>query len=491
MSTVNSRSPEKEELIEKLRAGFFDPASSIIDRELLIAFQQGLERWVQVNLFPEHPERTFICEFLPDNHQFIQIDPFASFAVESGNSELSPVGVGTILLPSTNNTVEIALIEPEGAVELIIKLQAEAASNSLAGLGPDPELDLYCDVDGPHTLDAFETMMQARWPISWATAIGSEGVWPKMGFRKLAETADGPAALSLLNLTCHVGSSRFMRLPLENIHADVHRLGDRCEYRIKVKVGSVAGQLAERLTGRLKVNHFPFWNRHLGVVDRSAYITREERSIRVEIERGVPLLVLECSDVLRGSQFVDSRWAMWVDPVRCFEFVHTGSSELRLDFKTTPSTDLRVVYLAENVCGTSGELEGSRLRRDSIQFTVLCEIPKIDNTSLSLAWWLSRGYSFPPLARFLTESELRRILWDLMPLPLKEHKPHIKFRSVLRGSSNGQCGIHGYPTIIATLEIKASPDREDLTYYCSWLQRMISPMCPIGIHVAVETSLIP
>ncbi|TKB96460.1 MAG: hypothetical protein E5W81_04200, partial [Mesorhizobium sp.] len=229
---IEADSIKRSDVIRFLKSGLLEVGVEQVDRELLLALQQGLERWAGRQLFPASRERVFVCEYVSTESGFQTIDSFDSFLHSDGISSLSPISRDTVLIPSIDNTIQI--VPNDETLELVIRLRPEAAQATLSHLPEDVELELYCAADNAQILKAFEMLTQGRWPRDWALPEGSLQTWPRTGLREMLDMSDATAdsgSLPLLSLMRHAGDSRFVRLPLANLHADMSVSDEACEYR--------------------------------------------------------------------------------------------------------------------------------------------------------------------------------------------------------------------------------------------------------------------
>ena len=205
-------------------------------------------------------------------------------------------------------------------------------------------------------------------------------------------------------------------------------------------------------------------------------------------------MIMECSDGAARHYWADRRWGRWLDPVRTFDFRPTKSKDLELTFSGKIPEDLRIVYLAEDVCGKEDEVVRSEFAHDRLKLSALEELHVDDEPSLSLAWWLARGYVFPPLARIHTRGQLLQFVRELLPAPIKDLDPEIGVSTVLRPrplgkTSSGRSPIFAYPVVVVTLTSRRHGRIAALGYYCEWLSRRLTAMCAPGTIVDVEARM--
>jgi len=522
---LNPNPVDPEQLLEIMRTVAASDAWDTQNWALHQAFVRGLEEWAQAKLFPAVAPRYFVAG-LSSSMRLQQ--PCVVNSLDrwnTGHGRTAPVPEQTLLLATEHDQVSLDPVVGQGDVlNLSIPLAVPFADQlaQLPTIHPE-ELDLYCDANNRQTLGAFHRLLGSRWPRDIGLPSNSREVWPRIGLRpvwRLRGPPLSPGPVDLLNLTHHPLQDRFARLPLSSLAAYA-KDSPRPALVVPIQVGADAREVAARLDGHLFVNHVPFWNYHIGLVDCPKYVDVLQRSDAAFNDVVVPLddapgtspyLVIECWSRSPHVAFVERRWSSWVDPFLCFETPRTIGSEseyqsaedvreLRLRFAPGKvGQNLVVVYVVAE------DWSVNAIQRDDVVTTSLPErellrvrdmIGFVDEGAqtrafeeMQLATWLAAGRRSFPDAPIVTRDELARAVWRWLPDSLRRRvRGHqsttplpldwIRIWTALQDQQG-----RSYPITVVELLLRGKA--EDLSYYLEWLSRTLEARCPFGTSLEVR-----
>ncbi|MDP1562006.1 MAG: hypothetical protein Q8M16_11565 [Pirellulaceae bacterium] len=233
---------------------------------------------------------------------------------EQSGALLSPVARRSCPVPTNDPCIKLSACQDAVVLEMVLD-----PKDSIP-IGPLRELSIYCDAEGPggrKALEAFSLLAAGVWPDRIAFPRHGEESYPRMGTGPCWEPslAWGSAA-NLFPQVLHPFMQRFLRVPFAETFADRSDSGVRIE--VKVGVGHAEG-IAAALNGKLLLNHMLMWNRLMERIEPET-VRREMPTLA-----GPNPIILQCTDVQSGHEFVDSRflpagmdpaWSVKVSPSR-------------------------------------------------------------------------------------------------------------------------------------------------------------------------------
>jgi hypothetical protein len=463
----------------------------------------GLMELTQHAFFGEGGLRFLVAQMLDRDA------PFTNWLTEPVRDEhtgvlLSPVARRFCPVPTNDPCLKLSSCQDS------VVLEIELDPTDAIPLSPLSELSIYCDADGSggrKALEAFSLLAAGVWPDRIAFPRHGDESYPRMGTGPCWEPslAWGSAA-NICPQVVHPFMQRFLRLPFAETIANRNDSG----LRIEVKVGADhAAEIAAALNGKLLLNHLLMWNRLMERI--------EPETARRELPTlaGPNPIILQCTDVQTGHEFVDSRflpagmdpaWSVKVSPPRL-------GQEWTISFPTeqVASRHLRLAWL-RSVDWTDFHVQPGRTRllegRTPKYLVKSCIFPEEDGLPdrevREILSAMPRQFVRDPLGT--PPERIAKLVWFYMPAGLRRWlltdpgspRPFgLGIQSQVRaipsyGRPDGMSPNAATLTHTIQLALRPGVEATDLAIYVQWLERAVNlRLDPPGQWLRIELCAYP